>query len=184
LQTQKNLSPGGVTSCISIFGSAHLSERLSFLLRLIVDRNVQLNTKQSNALMTAFNRCKLYDRTIQLFVKMGTDICCGSNELAILHSLLVYPNSNTTASNSSSLLELEDLINRSAVVPQRDEYSIGALFTALEKRSLYNVTNIIFDKIPSRKLASAEGIFRNTVIYNSAIAVASRVGNWRSALKM
>jgi len=73
LEKNKNWSPGGLTSCCTIYGLANKHEKLKVLLASVQARGIVLNTQQTNAFMTAFVRCRDVQAASAMFAALGEE---------------------------------------------------------------------------------------------------------------
>ena len=79
LLVQKELTPGGVTSCLSIFGYARLHEKALALLERLKQDGKRANVQQYNACMTACVRSGAFEKALEMFEKMDEEISPGAN---------------------------------------------------------------------------------------------------------
>jgi len=188
LKSQYNLSPGGLTACISIYGFAKALDSLELLLEKVIEKNVVLNTKQINTLLSAFNRCEL--ETISLFIfnkmKITREIGSSSHLLNADSNVLIcsYINIEAISINQSKYNRFASLIEKMSFNLNRDQYSYGIILKTLEKLDQWQVAFDIFKNIPSKRFGSEFLIERNLVMYNTILSSLNKAGKWENALKM
>ena len=172
LTSQYNLSPGGLTACISIFGFAKALDSLELLLEKVIEKNVLLNTKQINTLLSAFNRCELETISLAIFNKMKTDSFINSINIE------TFPIIESKENRFISLIE------KMSFNLNRDQYTYGIILKTLEKLNQWQVAYDIFKNIPSKRHGPEFLIERNLVMYNTILSSLSKAGKWENALKM
>lgn len=74
LATQKTLTPGGLTSCIVIYGLAKQPRKALELLETLRRRGVQPNIMHYNAVMSSCSRGGLYDEALQVFLAIDPSL--------------------------------------------------------------------------------------------------------------
>lgn len=123
LSTQNRLSPGGVTSCINIYGLAGNATKVMSVLSLMLKRNYEPNVVQLNALMAALVRCSRPQQALDIFYSMQIS---GSQEF--------FADSGKNMTTTSWQFKASP-----------DHYSYGSALLALERMGCWQAACALFD---------------------------------------
>eukprot|EP01041_Mallomonas_annulata_P011400 gene11400-23853_t len=182
-RSQTNLTPGGVTACINIYGCAGMSERAVALIERLESTGKEtgtgnegkstadnsdnsdhhhhqpyrVNPQQYNACMAACVRSGKYEEALLMFHNMDTRL--------------------RLSNRSETDVEVEVDGGREKGT-MRDEFSYGTALNALEKLEDCETALSLFHSMKKDKIR------KNILIYNTMISIVGKAGRWQLALSL